>query len=264
MNKLIFAALAAAALSGPAVAADLVSHNTKAPAAVPIMIYNWTGFYIGAHAGAAFPTGGSITETAPVAPDTFYNITGATSALGNKTDFTGGAQAGYNFQINQFVLGAEGDFGYLGYRSTAVQRNPLTGAPQAPPIGDTFGRKKADWLATIRARVGVAFDRLLVYATAGVAFSDLQYSVSDTCNVTPCGGGLISGNASPDIGWVFGGGAEYAFTDNWTIKGEYLYNRFEGKNIRGDATYRVGSGSTPYHAAATEIHVVRLGLNYKF
>lgn len=77
-------------------AADLRRPVYKAPSYLsPAPIYNWTGFYIGAHGGYGWSNFSGDGTFGP----------GSATAKG----FLGGGQLGYNYQIGQFVIGAEAD-----------------------------------------------------------------------------------------------------------------------------------------------------------
>ena len=262
-KPLLLGALTCLTLANSAIAADL---PVRAPPPYAPPLFTWTGFYVGVHAGATFTQGRRITELAPVtANDTVYNVTGGFAALGNKTSFIGGGQVGYNYQINQFVVGLEADASYWGYRASTPELT-VAGLPIGGIDNDTIGSKRAHWLATARARLGFAFDRLLVYATGGFAFSDLKYSFVDARLLPPAGPGLINGSVRPNWGWAIGGGLEYAVTNNWTVKGEYLYTHFDAKTFRATISAPIGfvGRTTRIHGDATDLHVVRIGINYKF
>lgn len=237
-----------------AMAADIPGRMpANAPAPVYAPISTWSGFYTGINAGAAFSNRGSVTELNPViATDALYNGAGALAAMPRRTAFTGGLQAGYNVQSGQGVFGLEGDFNYLGYKAVGLQGGV-----------DSFGIKKANWLATLRGRAGITYGQTLFYVTAGAAASDLKYRFSDTCNVAPCGGGLASGSASPRWGWTAGAGFEYALNQNWSVKGEYFFVRFRDANF-----HSVVAGGAPttinHQANRTDFHIARIGLNYRF
>jgi outer membrane immunogenic protein len=138
--------------------------------------------------------------------------------------FVGGAQVGYNYQIGSFVVGLEGDIQYADFgRSGAFNF--------VDEDGDVFAGEfdRSDWFGTVRARAGVAFDRALIYATGGFAFAD---------------------DAN---GWTVGGGVEYAFTNNLSLKVEGLYVSLDADNeFDFDFDNDVDFG------------VVRAGLNYRF
>ena len=124
-----------------------------------------------------------------------------------------------------------------------------------------------NWLATVRGRLGITMDRWLIYGTGGVAFSDGEYRNHDFCNKVPrCGGGLIDAIGDMDPGWTVGGGAEFAWRPNWTVKAEYLFVGFDGEDYSGTAHYLPPRGPQNFRfsASSTEFNIVRVGLNYKF
>ena len=116
-------------------------------------------------------------------------------------------------------------------------------------------------LGTLRLRAGVAVDRALIYATGGLAYGDVRYSSATQYN------GPVAeyvGSASAwKVGWTLGGGVEYALTNNWTIKAEYLYYRL------GDQSYaaqpvEANPPNIVGHTFSTNGDIVRVGVNYKF
>ncbi|MCW2273455.1 outer membrane beta-barrel protein [Rhodoblastus acidophilus] len=111
----------------------------------------------------------------------------------------GGGFAGFNRQIGSFVLGIEGDVQGLGIDKSQGLVNV-----------------KQNLLAAVNGRLGFAFDHFLVYAIGGVAFSDTRYT--DYRGV----GNFTNAN----VGYDVGGGLEYAFMPNWTVRGEYRYYNF--------------------------------------
>lgn len=216
MKKYLLASVAALGLiaAGAASAADLPSR--KGPVAAPVYIppvFTWTGFYIGANAGYGW---GNVN-------------TNNWSNVGDLDGFVGGGQIGYNYQVGQFVLGLEAD---------------LQGADLSS--GDNLGLVgvKTDYFGTVRARVGVAFDRFMPYVTGGWAYGNVKTSI-------PSLG--YSSDRSHTGGWALGGGLEYAVTNNLIAGVEYLYVDLGDKNILGAGT-KVG----------TDFSVVRARLSYKF
>ena len=192
------ASAAVAALSVcSATAADLPPPSVPPPTApvayAPAAIYNWTGFYIGAHAGGDF---GNSSWSDP--------FTGASNAF-NSTGFLGGGQLGANYQINMLVLGVEGDFSWTNLKGSGTDS-----------IGDSINTSM-NWTSTVTGRVGAAFDRLLVYGKGGVAFAHDQSSFH-----RPFAGNSAN-NAFTRTGWTAGAGLEYGITQNWSAKIEYDY-----------------------------------------
>jgi len=221
------------AITGFARAADLAPAPPPAPA-----YYDWTGLYIGLNAGYASAT---VTNTVSGGG---LDGSGSTSIPGG----IGGAQIGYNYQIGAIVMGFEADFdGSMATKSSST----ITGAG-----GVTSGNDQILWIGTLRGRVGYAFDRWLVYATAGGAATQL----ASTMNVGAIGSASNSNTAGA---WTVGGGVEAAITDNLSARVEYLYLD-TGSNI---PVAQVGGAPPPPFVTVTgrvQENLVRAGLNYRF
>lgn len=247
MKKILLSSTALLMMSFGAMAADLPTRMAPAaPYAAPL--FTWTGFYVGLNAGAAFGNSNNVVDV-----DGYGALLGV-NGLGSKTSFVGGVQAGYNYQISNFVLGLEGDIDYLDQKRSVLALGNVG--------GDTFVRNRASYLATIRGRLGFAVDRALIYVTGGVAFSDAKSSFVDACNVGACGPALISASARTNTGYAVGGGIEYAITNNWTAKAEYLYTHFDGKTFSGVSA--PGGVTFRFRSNDTSLNLVRVGVNYKF
>lgn len=227
MKKFLLASAAVAALATGAQAADLGAPRAPIAAAVMAPAFSWSGFYLGAHAGYGWA---QARYTDPAAPANNYSI--------NANGFFGGIQGGYNWQMNQFVFGLEADVAASG-----IRRNFALAAPFA--VGDTY-RASVPFLSTVRARAGFAVDRALFYVTGGLGVATLQ----DRWNI----GGVVTTASSTRAGYALGGGIEYAFAPNWTAKAEYMYYGF------GDRRNQLVAGDR----LRTDIHTVKLGINYLF
>ncbi|WP_051357073.1 outer membrane protein [Azorhizobium doebereinerae] len=234
MLKRALAGVSALALlgCGAASAADLA---TKYPvkAVVPVVpVFSWTGFYIGANVGYGWGNNNYDFRTAAGVPYN-YNIGGGDGWLG-------GGQIGYNYQFaNNVVLGVEADIDWTGVGDT----NTITVGPLANRT-NTQGAT-LDYFGTIRARVGYAFDRWLPYITGGAAWGRTSFGTyygADT--------------ASTNWGWTVGAGLEYAITNNFTAKIEYLYVDLGGNN------YIFPNLSTL--DTSFDMSVLKVGVNYKF
>jgi outer membrane immunogenic protein len=110
---------------------------------------------------------------------------------------------------------------------------------------------KEKWISTSRARIGWAWDRALVYITGGLASAKVD------ATVTFAPGSFTDTHTL--YGWTAGAGVEYAFLNNWSLKVEYLYARFENQ-----AYLFTGAPITPRGALNLDNHIVRAGLNWKF
>jgi outer membrane immunogenic protein len=246
--------------------------------------YNWSGFYVGLNAGAAFgrskattssdcslPNGGGAyyCDNAGAGADNAALVDALGSGKSSDTGFTGGIQAGYNWQRSNIVYGLETDFGAFklngsrqgsGNFPTAMVGGVGGGDPFT--IGSSFS---ADWLFTLRGRLGtVVMPNLLVYATGGLALTRLTASLA-YADVSSIGAPNSSSPSSTSLktGWVLGGGLEWALSNNWTVKGEYIYVDFGKVTASGMIE---GGGYTQGISTTSDLsaHVARVGVNYKF
>jgi outer membrane immunogenic protein len=234
--------------------------------------FTWTGFYIGVNAGGIWPSGSrnaSIFDPNAGIDGGFINA-GFPGGLGSQSaGFIGGGQAGYNWQTGAFVLGVETDFD----GSTLSKSFNNVGSPFAAStgLGGDFitvnGKNSLTWLGTTRGRVGFVAtpdNRLMIYGTGGVAYGggNSQFSAFDNTTST-----FWNGNPSSSrVGWVIGGGVEYAVTNNITVKGEYLY-----ADLGSTKFNNIASTASPFFTGTTvsgkigwNASIFRAGVNYKF
>ncbi len=273
MKKLILSGAALAALvASPVLAADL---PVKAPImkAPVVAVYNWSGCYFGGYVGGAFNnervrTQDPLSTTAapffyndgnpgPVAGGGFYSYDLDASVIG-------GGTLGCNWQASgsAFVLGLEAEGGYMSLRRTVI--DPFSLGPLVNFGGDTRDSTRVgDWDAVIAARLGWASDRTLFYVKGGGGFTDIKASVVDTCTIAPCGPATLFATGKKSAAfWVAGGGIEWAWTNQWSIKAEYL---FFGVNETVNACGLASTGFTFCAAHKVDgIHTAKLGLNYHF
>jgi outer membrane immunogenic protein len=245
MRRILGIAMAVA-LGGPALAADLYQAPVKTPAYAP-PLFTWTGTYVGANLGYAWGT----FDFNPVATN---NITGAVSTPGSASvsvsnnNVIGGFQAGYNWQVGQWVLGVEQDFQFTG-----VKQGFTFAAPVGPFLpGDSLSAK-TDYLSGTRARVGLAWDRLLVYAAGGLETAMLD--VTSTYVTRGAGGSpalAFTDTNKYHFGYNIGAGIDYAVTNNVFIGVEYRYF-----NV-GNETYSLGAFTPAGSAAQTVSSQVEL------
>jgi outer membrane protein OmpA-like peptidoglycan-associated protein len=189
-------------------------------------------------------------------------VPGSTVGLTNHRNatITGGGQAGYNFQFNNVVLGIEGDINGGGPSNTTG----VTGAAGAPTFapGSSF-KASSDWNASIRGRVGYAFNQVLLYGTGGFAVADAHLSAKYASPAPGVSGGSAS-NSATLIGGTYGGGVEYAVSPNISVAGEFRHTDY------GSAHMSLGSaptiaGSAPV-TGKVDLHdnVALLKVNYRF
>jgi outer membrane immunogenic protein len=230
MKKILFASVAATALTvaTPTAAADFGARGNRTQAYAALD--RWTGFYLGAHLGGAFTT-----------DNTFNGL-----AIGNNdARFLGGVQAGADWQFyGNWVVGAEGQYSWLsGNNASAVF-----------PGGFVYNNDQRG-LGSVTARFGYSFWPALVYVKGGYAYADNRESVTFAGAPIPF---LLDGNHNH--GWTIGGGAEYkfAFAPSWSVKAEYQYYDF------GDARFQSPPALVPFGTFHNDEHTLKVGVNYRF
>lgn len=214
---------------------------------------SWTGFYVGGHVGYGWADNDTTTIVRNAQGNIPLNgnnpLVGVYSYDGD--GWLGGLQLGYNYQSGRLVVGIEGDYSWSDISSSFVYD------PDPAKENKTAGND-INWIATIRGRAGYAFDSVLVYGTAGVAFAEFDGYVNNFWR----GNGDRGSGSSTETGWVAGGGLEFALAPNITVKGEYLYMHFDSS---GQMTSHDWPDGTVMHADNdVDLHTVRLGVNYKF
>jgi outer membrane immunogenic protein len=259
------AALSALCLSIPALAADLPARIAKAPPMPPVSpAYDWSGFYVGVHAGYTFGEHENIVTTGQAAGNIANVAGGARPGLVrlDRDGFIGGGQIGYNWQFTpNWVFGLETDISYVDVRRDI---NVVT-APLAPGVGslNNIFRSRMDYFGTVRGRIGYAWDRTMVYATGGLAYADVENSAAF---FGTAGQLQFAGNIRrTETGYSVGGGIEHGFAPNWTVKAEYLFYDLGSNTVNVALVPGGGGGGTGYNSRfENEGHIVRAGLNYKF
>lgn len=246
-SRFVFAFATAAAVWSPASAADLGDYDRGYkgykdygdPIVVPQGYFSWTGFYIGGHLGYGWGTSSSANRSGVGNGDAFDGASGFTI---EPRGWLGGVTLGYNWQTDAFVFGVEGDLGYLGAEDSQRSSTAFTSA-------DYGG------YGTLTARIGYSDDRWLFYGKGGAAFADIENragavvgGVNDASDFTK--------NHDVHTGWALGGGVEFAFQPNMSLKAEYLYMDFgddDSGNLDGDVFRH-----------ENDIHTLKVGLNYSF
>jgi hemoglobin/transferrin/lactoferrin receptor protein len=201
---------------------------------------DWTGAYAGFHFGTGVGrTWGNTTSLDGTATD----VAATESADLNLNGMNFGVQAGYNWQFgNGLVLGAEAGWtkSYLNGAQGAATTESWTSSVGLPGEGlQANTHYDIDWTAALRGRVGYAFDnRWMIYGSGGVAFAKetqwrdqfaIQEVMQDTTDVV-----FVEKDSATRIGYTFGGGAEYALNERWSINADYSYSGFSRKGFRFD------------------------------
>jgi len=218
--------------------------------------HNWAGFYVGINAGAALNDSDYTLEPSGL------GSSGLPSATGDFDDisFTGGVQAGYNYQIKKFIIGIETDFNYNG-----IDESDSVNRALASP-GGRFRHtvtQRLDYLGTLRARLGFTpVNQWLLYATGGLAYGHVRSSSKVAFDV-PATDIYRGSSSSTQTGWTVGGGVEYAVAKQWSIKGEYLYVDLGSQSYEYENQAKC-NGCSYTTDLTTREHIVRFGINYKF
>ena len=290
MKKIAFAggALIALALANPASGADLKAPVFKAPPPPPA--FSWTGCYAGANAGwvgshdqfnlapsgnyLAVPFGGAPPNAAGggAQPADLAAVTNSYTHDASGGEI--GPQVGCNWQAGWFVLGGEADIQWSSLNNTVDASygtipsviGGFTIAPHTEHVSS-----KLEWFSTVRGRIGVPFDRVLLYATGGLAIGGVKSDTAVTFGTAGATGVYNLANQTGSMsatrtGWVVGAGGEYAFAPRWSVKAEYLYIDL------GSFTYPsplvAPAGVAPGYSWSTTVRerdqVVRVGVNYRF
>lgn len=216
MKKFLLASAGILAISAVAAsAADLP--RQRMPARAPVYMppaWSWTGFYVGINGGGGF---GRSDFSAPYPTGSFDTSGGLI-----------GGTLGYNYQMDNVVLGVEGDIDWSDIRGSAV-------------CAGTTCETRNTWLGTARGRLGYAFGNFMPYVTGGLAVGDIKSSIAG-----------IGDARETKAGWTAGGGVEAHISGPWSVKAEYLFIDLG----RGGSV--LGSDSK------FQSHIVRAGVNYKF
>jgi outer membrane immunogenic protein len=238
VKKFVIAAAGLVAVAAPALAADMAPAPrtyTKAPPPVVAAIYDWTGFYIGVDGG-----GGQ-------SPDNYYLIQNAVGFRFTGSGGLAGGYAGYNWQFSKLVLGAEveGAWANIGYN------NATCTIAQAALCSSNISA-----LGSVKGRVGLALDRVLLYVSGGWAVD--RFTTSRIFQ--PAGGGpFTSGVTDTPNGWVVSAGIEGAFANNWIARLQYDHYDFGSKTYLMPALSNVSDTTL-----RTTVDTVRVGIAYKF
>jgi outer membrane immunogenic protein len=261
MKKVSLSAVACAAfLTGAlANAADLPQRvYTKAPIVRPA--YDWSGWYAGLNGGGAWgPSTGSVSLT--TADLAAAMAVGQIPNLGLKPQGGfGGAQVGYNWQFTSWLLGLEADIQGAGINGNTTIFRPAVPILQgiiAPATSSAQDR--ISWFGTVRGRVGMTLDNVLVYGTGGLAFGGV--TSSDNLTFTGFPPYMGSTNATR-VGWTAGAGVEWAFGRNWSAKGEYLHIDLGSTSVA--LNNNPPGASYIIYSFRNQADALRVGLNYKF
>lgn len=239
MRKVLPIAIGAL-LAGTAMASAADLAVKARPVVPPVPVFSWTGFYAGINGGIG---GDKVDYPFSALNNTYGGNVGMNSFGG-----FGGGQIGYNWQFApNWVFGIEADIQGSGIKSD------LNGTINN--LGSISAGTELTYFGTVRGRLGYAFDRVLVYGTGGFAYGSAETKLS----IAPS---VVNFSKTNDVtGWTAGAGVEWAMTNNFSLKTEYLYMQFDRSNV-----YSLTDGRTNYINIDNKIdvHTLKFGLNYAF
>jgi outer membrane immunogenic protein len=254
MKKLLLGSVGLLALGlSSAFAADMA---VKAPPMYePAPVWSWTGFYIGANAGAGWgTTESSLSSISAGGLSVPVNLP---IDQNSRSGFLGGGQIGYNYQMGWAVLGVQADIEGMDVQGTT------------PCIVAFSCSANSHWLATVTGRIGgVVADKTLIYVKGGAAWMNTTHTFSSSSalglGIGGIGGASISADSTP-VGGLLGMGVEYAFSPNWSAFIEYDYIQFQNTNVGFSLTPLVGVGGATANVNIQEkLSIAKVGANYKF
>jgi outer membrane immunogenic protein len=207
----------AIAIAGSAFAAEPV------PVPPPPPPFTWSGVYIGGQIGYAWGTDNvSWTGTA-------NNLDPAAGSFGlGPQGVIGGAHAGYNLQpvtpaFSWMVFGIEASVDGTSLSKTV--NVPLADFVRVT-VGSMTASSNEPVQGSVRGRLGIAWDRFLLFGEGGVAVTSFNTSYFDTTGFFTGIPGTNATVSNTRAGFTFGGGLEYAVTDNWSVQAEYRHSNF--------------------------------------
>jgi len=253
MNKFFTGSIAAIAIAAtaPAFGADMAARYSKAPAPAPVMVYNWTGCYIGGNVGGRF-TRFEERQIAKVGGVPVVPPPGGDFGVGESTDFIGGGQIGCDFQVGgNWVVGIQGMYDYGNTRNTHV----------IPAFPTFFMEDRVRDMVTLTGRVGYLFaPQVLAYVKGGGAWARTGHTAFGTVPAlftSEFSGGLDRS------GWTVGGGLEWMFAPGWSVFGEYNYMDFGRRDIAFTAAPGT-FGAADIVSTRLTVSQALAGVNYKF
>jgi outer membrane immunogenic protein len=192
---------------------------------------SWNGFYLGVNGGYGLGT-------------SQWSLNGTPTNIFSPNGALAGGTLGFNLAISEVLVGLEGDADWAGLDGNVG--NCAINTAGAVAACET----KNNFLGTARLRVGYQFDRLLPYVTGGAAFGNISTGLKPPASF----------DSTFTAGWTAGVGIEYALTDTWSAKAEYLYVVFGNASCTTIANCGSAAGAS---ATLTE-SLLRAGFNYRF
>lgn len=246
-----------------AVTAFLLTVTVFLPSRADAQTYNWSGFYAGVNTGSGWGSSDAVFTGLNPGWDEPYQAFWPVAARRsmNPEGPLGGVQIGYNIHRGALLVGIEADAQYMRLRDTS-DTGIFPGPFPAMPAHNTriFDSIETQSLFTLRLRGGWTSGAALFYVTGGLGASQLEATrnFEVLANTVP----VIGRTSEMKLGWAVGAGIEYAVTERWSFKTEYLFTQFDDIAVRADSILFAGD----FIASEMDLkaHIVRVGLNYRF
>lgn len=231
---------------------------------------DWSGAYLGFGVGAAQGSAKANVHTQDGFPGSYFTppdpeqIDAVTATTLTDRGFSGTLFAGYGQQHGKLYFGLEASASSLDFDTSDT-----SGAVYLSNAAGAFSNQisvSADWQATVRGRLGWVEQRWLAYVTGGVAFTQVRLDAQFRDNFLGVGATGSGSEKQTRTGWVLGAGGEYALSDAWRLRGEYLYADYG----RIEASAVVTNPAFPWFANELDSSVdfrtqsLTLGLSYQF
>jgi outer membrane immunogenic protein len=259
MKQMFLACVALAGISAaPALAADLPPYPPSPP--VLVVPDSWTGFYVGGNLGYHAGQDSLSSSANPIGwgPDAAPIIDSQSATWLGARGVAVGGQAGFNWQLRNVVFGWEADGDWLG--GAANRQFTYVNADVIADGDFMYNSSATNVVATLRPRLGVAYGSLLFYGTAGLAMGWF----SNTDSFSFFNGTLLTTTPSTTVrpGWTGGGGIEWKFLPQWSLKAEYLYLHMQNYNtvIPSCVPCALGSDIVIHHNYTDNL--VRMGVDW--
>lgn len=253
MKKLLLVGALTWSLSvaGPALAADMPINVTKAPVLPPV--FSWTGCYLGAHVGGGFGSK-NVTDPVQLVQDQLSGApvtTGVTTVSVNPTGVVVGGQFGCDYQFAPtWVAGME-----LAASGSTMNGSTSVGLPLGLPGEAALVAARTDFVGSGTVRLGYAADRWMFYVKGGAAWAGDKYDVTGTFTGIP----FSFEGLDQRLGWIVGGGVDWAFSGHWSVTLEYDYYQFGHRSVLMSDPVNAVSGPVDFEQS---VQIAKVGLNF--
>lgn len=275
MKKTVIAAAAFAVASG-AMTIQVSAADLDFMPPPPVFVPTWSGFYVGGHVGygeADFGTEVDLDYFDGIDPAEDDSFSFSNSLTNN--GLIGGVQGGYNWQVNSLVFGIEGDVSFADWNDSSATFDSEDvlglGFTGLDPDEYAFGTASSeiDFLASVRGRLGMAFDNVLIYGTGGVAWADADAKARVVVydSSTDIETEWTGKESFDDIGFVVGGGIGWmVIPQTFSVGVEGLYYFFDEKKTLIDDTIAYDDGDLDVRATASldDAWVIRARADFHF